>query len=202
MFDSVYRYIQQFINLTQQEFAVIAAYIQVRHFERRVKLTDIGEKENYLNFIHKGLIRKYFLRNNEEVITQIASEKELICSSVSFLTQVASDYVVEAIEPSTVFSISKENLEEIYSLGPKMERMGRLITIDWLLRKEYWENSRIQLEPKERFLKFLSEHPHFLQRVPQKYLASYLNIKPETFSRYKRLVINGELIAQTEKPAI
>jgi CRP-like cAMP-binding protein len=199
MFDSVYRYINQFLDITQEEFAVIAGYMQVRHFDRRVKLTDIGETEIYLNFIHKGLIRKYFFRNDEEVITQIARERELVCSSVSFLSQVPSDYVVEAVEPTTVVSISKENLEKIYALGPRMERMGRLITIDWLLRKEYWENSRIQLEPKERFLKFITDHPHFLQRVPQKYLASYLDIKPETFSRYKRRVLNGELTLQ---PAI
>ena len=161
MFDSVYRYIKQFLDVTQEEFSVISGYMQVRHFDRRVKLTDLGETELYLNFIHRGLIRKYFFRNYEEVITQIAKEKELICSSVSFLTQVPSDYVVEAIEPSTVISISKENLEKIYSLGPRMERMGRLITIDWLLRKEYWENSRVQLEPKDSFLKFIADHPHF-----------------------------------------
>jgi hypothetical protein len=63
--------------------------------------------------------------------------------------------------------------------------MGRLILIDWLLKKESWEQSRIQFGPRERFLQFVEAHPHLMERVPQKYLASYLNIKPETFSRYK-----------------
>jgi hypothetical protein len=84
--------------------------------------------------------------------------------------------------------VSRENIENIYAIGPRMERMGRLIMIEWLIQKEYWENSRIQYGPKERFLKFISGNPHLLQRVPQKYLASYLNIKPETFSRYKHLI--------------
>ena len=30
-----------------------------------------------------------------------------------------------------------------------------------------------------------------MQRVPQKYIASYLNIKPETFSRLKHLMRPG-----------
>jgi CRP-like cAMP-binding protein len=188
MLDSVYQYILSFVDLSPEEFSTIAHYLQVRHFEKRVRLVSLGEQEQYLNFVEKGLLRKFFYRNKEEVITQIAKENDLICSSVSFLSGGASAYIVETIEPSTVISLSRENTEKIYAIGPKMERMGRLIMIDWLLQKEYWEHSRIQFGPKERFLHFVNDNPHLIRRVPQKYLASYLNIKPETFSRYKHLI--------------
>jgi hypothetical protein len=46
----------------------------------------------------------------------------------------------------------------------------------------------IKMTPRERFLNFIMKNPELLQRVPQKYLASYLNIKPETFSRFKHLL--------------
>jgi CRP-like cAMP-binding protein len=202
MLDSVYHYINQFVHLTPSEFSAFSELAQVRHFDRRVKLIEVGEIETHLNFICKGLIRKYFYRQGEEVITQIAKEDELICSSVSFLSGIPSDYSVETIEPSTVISLSRNNMEKLYSMGPKMERMGRLVTIDWLLRKECWEHTRIQYGPKERFLKFVTDHPHLISRVPQKYLASYLNMKPETFSRYKRLIADGELVNETSKIAI
>ena len=35
---------------------------------------------------------------------------------------------------------------------------------------------------------FGERNPELLQRVPQKYLASYLNIQPETFSRFKHIL--------------
>ena len=41
---------------------------------------------------------------------------------------------------------------------------------------------------RQRFLHYLKSHPQMLQRVPQKILASYLEIKPETFSRLKHLL--------------
>jgi hypothetical protein len=44
------------------------------------------------------------------------------------------------------------------------------------------------MSSKDRFLKFAREHPDLMATVPQKYLASYLNIQPETFSRYKHLL--------------
>jgi hypothetical protein len=56
------------------------------------------------------------------------------------------------------------------------------------LQKELWELECIRYSTKERFLRFMSDNPELFQRVPQKYLASYLNIKPETFSRLKHLL--------------
>ena len=188
MEDAVYQYLKRFVDISPGEFEQLMKFVEIRHFNKRVKLTDIGEEERYLNFIMRGLVRKYFYRKDEEVITQIAKEGDLICSSVSFLSGEESDYVVETIEPTTVFSISRENMETIYSMSYKMERLGRLVMIDWLLQKEYWESNRIRQGPKENFLKFIGSNPDLLIRVPQKYLASYLNIKPETFSRYKHLL--------------
>ncbi|MEI9808160.1 MAG: hypothetical protein WDO16_09940 [Bacteroidota bacterium] len=46
----------------------------------------------------------------------------------------------------------------------------------------------VKMTPRERFLNFVMKNPDLMQRVPQKYLASYLNIKPETFSRFKHLL--------------
>jgi len=69
-----------------------------------------------------------------------------------------------------------------------MNRLGRLITLDWLLQKEIWEHERLRHEPRDRFIRFMNENSELVQRVQQKYLASYLNMKPETFSRYKHLL--------------
>lgn len=188
MLDPVYQYLNRFIDISEEEYNFICNHAELRHFNKKVRLVDIGEQESYVNFITKGLVRKYFYRHREEVITQIAKESELICSAVSFLTGGTSEYIVETIEPTTMLSVSRENLEKVYARSFRMERMGRLAIIDWLLQKEYWESSRIQNGPKERFLSFISENPDLLTRVPQKYLASYLNIQAETFSRYKRLL--------------
>jgi len=68
--------------------------------------------------------------------------------------------------------------------------MSRLIITELFLQKEYWELERIRYTTKERFVRFMAENPDLFQRVPQKYLASYLNIKPETFSRLKHLLRN------------
>jgi CRP-like cAMP-binding protein len=184
----LYEYIQQFTVVSQQEFQQIAGLLDTRRYEKKVTLTQIGDVEKYVYIIQKGIVRKYFLKGKNEIITQLAKEKDLVCSSVSFLSQQPSQYAVETIEPCIFYALSFENMQKIYDMGPNMERLGRLITLDWLLQKEIWEHDRLRQEPRERFKRFVSENNDTIRRVPQKYLASYLNMKPETFSRYKHLI--------------
>jgi len=186
--DSARQFVSRFVSLSPDEFTILAQRLETRHFDKRQLLIDEGEVETYLNFVVKGLARKFFYKNREEMVTQIAKEKDLICCYDSFLAGTPSNYAVETIEPSTFYSISKPNLESLFLENPKMERLGRLIISEQFLNKEYWEYDRMRLDSHERFIRFIEDNPDLLQRVPQKILASYLNIKPETFSRLKHLL--------------
>lgn len=184
----LYEYIQRFAVVTQQEFEQINALLELKRYEKKVALTQRGQVENYLYMVNEGLVRKYFYKGKHEMITQIAKEGDMVCSSVSFLAQDPSEYVVETLEPTTVIALSYGNMQKLYAMGSRMERLGRLIILDWLLQKEIWDYDRIRQEPRERFKHFMRENNDLVQRVPQKYLASYLNMKPETFSRYKHFL--------------
>ena len=118
----------------------------------------------------------------------MAKEGELISSSVSYLSGEKSLYVVETIEPTTFLSFSRENIEMLYERDRKWQRLGRLVITDLFLQKENWDLERILYSTQERFIRFVSNNSTLFQRVPQKYLASYLNIQPETFSRLKHLL--------------
>jgi CRP-like cAMP-binding protein len=189
MLEVLQQYISGYVQLTEAEFEALTAKIEIREFDKKQQLIGIGEIESYLNFVVKGLVRKYFFRGQEELVTQIAKERDLIISSVSFLDGTPSTYVVETIEPTTVLSITKENLENLYAGSHKMEHLGRLIITNLFLQKEEWDHERMRLNTRDRFVNFVKNNSDLLQRVPQKYLASYLNIKPETFSRLKHLLL-------------
>jgi CRP-like cAMP-binding protein len=182
------KYIDQFIDLPAEELEALINSIEVRSVDKKVRLTDINETEKYLYFVIKGLARKFFYKGKEEIITQIAKEGELISSSVSYFSGLPSGYVIETIEPTTFYSLHHDRAEQLYSRYPKLERLSRLIITELFLQKEVWELERIRYSTKERFLRFMTDNPELFQRVPQKYLASYLNIKPETFSRLKHLL--------------
>ena len=188
MIEALKQYISGYAEVTDQEFEYLASKVEMRQFNKKQKIISIGETENYLNLIVKGLVRKYFLKGREELITQIAKEMDLINSSVSFLNKSPSTYIVETIEPTIFVSITLDNLEDLYSKSHKMEHLGRMIVTNLFLQKEEWDHERMRLNTRDRFVHFVKSNSDLLQRVPQKYLASYLNIKPETFSRLKHLL--------------
>jgi CRP-like cAMP-binding protein len=182
-------YIRKFIDTTEDEFRQqIFPYITVRKFAKKQVITEGGEIENYFNFIIKGLARKYYRKGKEEINTQISFEGHIMHSQESFHSRTPSEYVIETIEPTTLVSITYDDLERIYAKSVKMEHLGRLIITYTMVVKDRWQSQLVMHTPRERFLQFVQRNPELLQRVPQKYLASYLNIKPETFSRFKHLI--------------
>ncbi|HEY2722907.1 MAG TPA: Crp/Fnr family transcriptional regulator [Chitinophagaceae bacterium] len=185
-------YVRKFIEISEDEFnQYINPYITVRKFAKKQVITEAEQIENYFNFIIKGLARKYYRKGKEEINTQISFEGHIIHSQESFHSRTPSEYFVEAIETTTLVSITYDDLEKIYARSSKMEHLGRLIITYTMVIKDRWQMQLVMHTPRERFIRFVNHNPELLQRVPQKFLASYLNIKPETFSRFKHLVRAG-----------
>jgi CRP-like cAMP-binding protein len=189
------QYVSKYADLTDEDFELIRTRIEVRELTKRQVLVHAGEQEQYLNLVIKGVFRKYFNKGRDEVITQLAKEGDLISSSISFFSGLPSQYAIEALEPAVVFSLSREKVDELYALSPNLERLGRMIITELYLAKERWEQDHIQFDIRQRFVNFVHNNAELIQRVPQKYIASYLNIKPETFSRLKHLLKKSPLIA-------
>jgi len=184
-----FQFLHKFVTLSEEEFdEQIKPHLEVRYFKKKQILTKEGEVEDYLNFITKGLARKYYKKGNAEINTQISTEGHMIYAQDSFHGRTPSEFFIEAIEPTTVVSITYENLERLYANNHKMERLGRLVITFSMVLKDRWQMNMIRMTPRERFLDFVHKNPELLQRVPQKYLASYLNIQPETFSRFKHML--------------
>lgn len=182
-------YLSRFSDISDEEFArYLMPVIRIRRFSKKDCLVRAGETEQFFNFIIKGLIRKYYRRAGHEINTQISMEGHIILSQESFHSRRPSEYYVEAIEPSMVLSIRYEDLENVFAQSRKMEHLGRLVITHTMVLKDRWQMQMVKMTPRERFLNFVVKNPDMLQRVPQKHLASYLNIKPETFSRFKHLL--------------
>ncbi|HLG39979.1 MAG TPA: Crp/Fnr family transcriptional regulator [Chitinophagaceae bacterium] len=182
-------YLRKFVQVTDDEYIrYILPIARVRRFGKREIVTKAGDVENYFNFIIKGLVRKYYKKNSHEINTQISMEGHIILSQESFHSRTPSEYYIETIEPSAFVSIGFDDLEALYTQSKKMEHLGRLVITHTMVLKDRWQMQMVKMTPRERFLNFVMKNPDLLQRVPQKYLASFLNIKPETFSRFKHLL--------------
>jgi CRP-like cAMP-binding protein len=181
-------YLQRFMPFTVEDVRGLLHYCEIRHFDKRTAIISEGEVDNYLSMVLRGLVRKYIRVKKKEVILQLATEGHVIHSEISFLMRTPSEVVLETLEPTTMISLTYEKMEEALASFPKGERLGRLILSGMYVKKDERRYNLLSKSTRDRFLDYLNHNPHMLQRVPQKYLASYLNITSETFSRFKHLL--------------
>jgi CRP-like cAMP-binding protein len=187
-FEKIHQYLNGFVPLTAEEFEQLMPYFEIREFGKKEQVVNLGEIDKYFNIILKGLVRKFTIVGKKDVTLQLSIEGQMIHSEISFNTQTPSETIVETIEPTTFLSMSYDNLQEVYFQFPKIEKLGRLIITYMFIKKDFRDFSQLKKTTRQRFIDYMKSHPDMLQRVPQKYIASYLNIKPETFSRLKHLM--------------
>jgi CRP-like cAMP-binding protein len=186
--EHVFAYLQRFMELSRQEFDLLAPYLELRYFDKKAIILAQGDVDDYLNIVMKGMIRKYILTKKGEATLQLATEGHIVQSEISFHIRKPSDLILEALEPTVTISIRHDNLQLALKKTISVERLGRAMITQMFIKKDIRYYEQLQMTTRERFLAYVTNHPHMLQRVPQKILASYLNIKPETFSRLKHLL--------------
>lgn len=199
-YKQLYKYLSQFVSFSDEEFEFLKQNSVQKSFRKKEFLIREGDVEQHLYFISSGIIRQYFIQDKHQVTTDIIAEGTITGSVSSFFTGKPSHYFLEAMEPVTALTISKEKLETLYKSDVKWERFGRILTTHFLIEQEKHILENICFTVRERFFHFIDGNPELLQRIPQKYLASYLNIKPETFSRLKSVLVK-KLIKERQHAA-
>jgi len=184
----ILKFIQQYIKVPEQDLNQFIPYFEVRTFSKREEVLRYGQTDDYLNLVVKGLLRKYVLVGKNEKTLQLAIEGKVIQSEVSFHTRVPSTVIIEALEPSILVSMRYNNVQHVLDNIPVAEQIGRQMMTYLFIKKDAKYFAQLNNTTRQRFLYYLKNHPQMMQRVPQKILASYLEIKPETFSRLKHLL--------------
>jgi CRP-like cAMP-binding protein len=189
-FSYIKAYFDRFLPMTPEEIKGLMSYCDLRQFQKNTVFLGEGETDDYLNMIISGLVIKYAKIGSKKMILQLSTEGHVINSEISFLTRTPSKVYLETLEPTTMVSLRNDKMEEALAFFPKGERLGRLIQEGMYIKKDDRRYEMLSKSMRERFLHYVECHPHMIQRVPQKYLASYLNITSETFSRFKHLIRN------------
>lgn len=163
--------------------------------EREVRKNDFLVKAGVINtnafFIKRGLIRCFYQKedpipNPREVSLWFLMENDIIASTASYMHQKPGREYMIALEDSTVFVIPFADLNKTYSLFPELNLHGRLLTQKYSTLWYTLLGGLRTMTAREKYQFLLDYSPVLLQRVPAKYLASYLGINPITFSRIKR----------------
>ena len=159
------------------------------HYKKGEFIVKSGEICNRLYVIRKGLIRGYFDFNSNEVTTWVSVDNEMVTSISGFFKNQPALENIQCLEETYTESLSFEDMDHAIKNYPDMAILNRILMENYYIHAE--NRALLARIPgaKDRYDHFMKTfNPGIIKRLPKKYLASLLNMRPETLSR---LVLNS-----------
>lgn len=183
--EEVRRSIERFVNLTDGEWEEVRGHWRQRSFSKGEVITATGQVEQWFSIVKEGVQRIFFEHDGKETCIGFAYNGSWSGIFDSFVSRMPGRFVLQALTPSVLLSIDHASLQRLYGRIPAMERFGRLMLEEAVVARATREVEQLTMNAQERYLRLLRRSPHLLQLVPQKDIASYLGMTPETFSRLR-----------------
>ncbi|MFD2571577.1 Crp/Fnr family transcriptional regulator [Spirosoma soli] len=179
-------YITQRTPLTDSEWALVEHLFKPKHLKEGELLVEEGTVCNYLYYVDRGLLRFFVWKDGVDKTKFFTFDNYLFTSQYSFSTRQPAKENIQAVADCTLLQITYTDLQTLYEQIPTWR-----IFIQAVIQEvsHFTEEilTELQTETAEaRYRKMLTEEPEMIQRIPLKYLASYLGIAPQSLSRIRK----------------
>ena len=170
---------------------LVQAFSAIRVIKRHELLVRPGQRTTFLAYINKGAFRVYFYNENaDEITTWFSFQDFFVTDLLSYYKDVPASFYVEAIEDSEIFIAQKATLEKLFRTHVQYQEFGRKFAENGMVLLMERMMSLQTKTATERYLELL-ERPEFMEKIPLKYLATYLGITDSSLSRIRRQVTRG-----------
>ncbi|WP_429398234.1 Crp/Fnr family transcriptional regulator [Mucilaginibacter lappiensis] len=171
----------------------ILSFFETKTFKKKEILQEEDKRCLLYFFVVKGCLRLYFTdQNGVEQTQQLALENWWMTDLNAFRSGRKSAYTIQALEATEVLAITAPNYELILAKFPVIESYFRLI-YERAYAASLLRIQMISRMPKDEFYElFQSKYPEFIQRIPQKVLASFLGFTPEYLSELRKNLVKGK----------
>jgi CRP-like cAMP-binding protein len=189
MFNKLKQYCNIKVPFTDEELSLIDSYFELKNLKKKAFILQDGKVCNFIAFIATGTIRHFHIKDGVEKTCDISFENAWITDFQSFTHNTPCIMNLQAMEDTTVFIIKKEKLYKLYTDCNKYETFGRLMAEQVAQRATEIAMSLSSDKPEERFQNLIKKQPDLFQRIPQKYIANFLGVSPESLSRIRSRIL-------------
>ena len=183
---------RRYSTMTHEELDVLEGILVPKKYQKGEIILHEGEVCESIYWVAKGLVRQFYYKNGKELTEYMATEDNIVMSIESLFTDKPSTQQMVALEPTILFALPKRELEHAAVRNVNIQMLYRKILEESLIISQVHADMLRFESAQERYSKLVKRSPQLVLRAPLVYIASYLQMTPETLSRVRTSVLLGD----------
>ena len=176
---------RKYSTMTHEELDTLKSILVPMKFAKGEMILKDGEICENIYYIDKGLVRQFYFKNGKEVTEHLGEDRTIFMCIESLFREIPSHLQVEALEPSMVYALPKHRLESVALHNVNIQILYRKILEESLILSQVHADLVRFETAGDRYKKIFKLMPQVVLRAPLVYIASYLQMTPETLSRVR-----------------
>lgn len=182
----MYDFIKDTFQLQDEECDHLLSISKKRYVKSGEEILRPGNKVNRMFFIEEGLVRGYRIIDGEDITHHFFLEGWFGTDYESFLSNVVGELFMESMVDSTVYEFNKKSFLDLCDQSININKIRTAIAEKaYLHMVNRMKDFQIK-DLKERYLNLIERNPRLFNLIPQKHIASYLGVAPQSLSRVKK----------------
>lgn len=176
---------RRYSTMTHDELDILESIIVPQKYAKGEMILKEGDICRQFLYIDKGLVRQFYFKHGKEVTEHLGQEHTIVMCIESLFKEEPTKLQVEALEPTTVYALPKADLERVAMHNVNIQILYRKILEESLITSQIHADLVRFETAQDRYKKLCKLCPQVVLRAPLVYIASYLQMTPETLSRVR-----------------
>ncbi|NMH85915.1 Crp/Fnr family transcriptional regulator [Flavivirga algicola] len=170
-------------SFSKEEQQLLKQELQLKELKKDDILLNEGDICSSACFVVSGSFYQYYTDTDLNIhIIDLSVENDWALNHKSFSSRQPSKHIIQAFEDSIIYKLSIESAHKLIGKSQTFLQLMRILE-ESTTRVSFFDNN---YTPDEKYAYILENKPELLQTFPQKLIASYLKITPETLSRVRK----------------
>lgn len=178
---------RKYSTMTHDELDLLESILIPMKFRKGETILKSGDVCRNIYYIDKGLIRQYYYKYDKEVTEHLGEDHTIFMCIESLFKEEPSKIEVEALEATVLFALPKVDLERVALHNVNIQLLYRKILEESLIISQVHADLVRFETAQNRYKRMCKLMPQVVLRAPLVYIASYLQMTPETLSRVRAL---------------
>lgn len=176
---------RKYSTMTHDELDILESILVAKKYAKGEKILAAGDVCREISYIDRGLVRQYYYKHDKEVTEHLGEDHTIFMCIESLFKEEPSKIQVDALETTVIYTMPKADLERVSLHNVNIQMLYRKILEESLILSQIHADLVRFETAQDRYKRMCKLMPQVVLRAPLVYIASYLQMTPETLSRVR-----------------